>query len=147
MVCATCGHPKEEHTEACYHHFGPHDYCDCMEFKVMAVPRQALKFFTMCQGGNVRSVGLTYAIKHYGQQAIAAGWETASPDTIRMLCEWADYVMPMQAEFVKYIPKEFHGKVKVIDVGPDTYGYPNHPTLQNFFMRIVKEWSERDWKL
>lgn len=105
------------------------------------------RFFTMCQGGNVRSVGLAYAIKHHGQEALAGGWETLSPESIRMLCEWADFVMPMQTEFVKYIPVEYHLKMRVIDVGPDVYGTPLHPVLQEFFFRIVPEWKDRHWAI
>jgi predicted protein tyrosine phosphatase len=88
------------------------------------------KIVTICQGGNSRSVGCGYLLKYkYGCDTLACGWEGNTPETLRMLCEWADFVIIMQEEFRKYVPEEFHGKLQVVDVGPDIWCNSLHPDL------------------
>lgn len=107
-----------------------------------------MKFFTMCQRGNVRSAPLAYVLKDaHGQEAIAGGWQSLNHDTIRMLCAWADYVVVMQPAFKKYIPDEFQAKVRVVDVGQDVYGTPMHPHLMGFLKSVTREWEHAGWKI
>ncbi len=98
-------------------------------------------FLCMCEGGNVRSVGLAFQLKEHGQQALACGWRFTNPKTLNMLCGWADYIVVMQAEMAKYIPEAWKNKVRIVDVGPDNYGYAFHPQLQGFLKGVVDSWA------
>lgn len=76
----------------------------------------------MCQGGNSRSVAMAYLLKYfYNIDAIACSWEKNSPETLKMLFEWADNILIMQGNFEQYIPEEYKSKIRVTDVGPDIW--------------------------
>ncbi len=95
-----------------------------------------MKVLTICQGGNSRSAGCGYLLKYkYGMDALACGWEGNSVETLRMLCEWAEAVIVMQEQFRQYVPKEFHDKLYVVDVGPDVWCNSLHPEM----LRIIDE--------
>jgi cephalosporin hydroxylase len=104
-----------------------------------------LKMLAICEGGNVRSVGLAYVLKDHGQDAVAAGWRFSSPETLAMLCAWADRIFVMQGEFADRVPLEHRPKVVVADVGPDRYGTPFHPELIETFGAWVAGWVETGW--
>lgn len=107
-----------------------------------------MKFVCMCQGGNVRSVGMAFALKYPHQQdAIACGWEGNTEETRNMLFEWADRIIIMQGEFARYIPDRFKEKLRVVDVGPDRYGSAFHPDLQNFVQSVAAQWKERNFDI
>jgi hypothetical protein len=107
-----------------------------------------MKFLTICQGGNVRSVGMGFMLKYsFGQDAIAASWDRNSEATLRMLGSWADRILLMENWLASPIPQlawldepEFRGKVEVANVGPDRFGYAFHPELQN----ICGEWCQKN---
>jgi hypothetical protein len=106
------------------------------------------KFLCVCEGGNVRSASLALILKcHFNQDAIAIGWRFASPETLKMLCEWATYIVVMQKIFVEKIPKVFLSKVRVVDVGEDKYGTPMHHELTTFLNGVVEEWEERKFEI
>lgn len=95
-----------------------------------------MKILTMCQGGNVRSVALAARLKGlHGHDAVACSWEFNTPETIKMLCQWAEMIVVMEAVFVKYIPVEFGKKIHYCDVGPDRWGSAFHPELQDIIAR------------
>ncbi len=99
-----------------------------------------MKILTICEGGNVRSVSLGYVLKDLcapRHDAVALGAGRNSPETIRMMCEWADRIVVMQPEFKKSVPEEFHEKLSVCDVGPDVFGSPLHPTLTGICGKFV----------
>lgn len=102
----------------------------------------ARKILTICQGGNVRSVGLAYLLKYkYNLDAIACSAEKNSTDTLLLLCEWADLICPMQPEFSSVVPKQFENKIRVIDVGPDRFGSCFHPQLHAIIEQKLAEIS------
>ena len=106
------------------------------------------KFLCICQGGNVRSVGMAFALKYSGHQdALAASWQTNTPETLKMLYDWANYIVLMQGEFHKYIPSVYATKIRIVDVGPDKFGYAFHPDLQNFCQKVVKDWAEKEFNI
>ena len=89
-----------------------------------------MKILCICQGGNVRSVACGYVLKYmYGVDAVAASWEKNSPETLDMLCRWADAIFVMQPEFVEKVYEPYRTKVHVIDVGPDVWFNSLHPEL------------------
>ena len=100
----------------------------------------------MCAGANVRSVGLKYLLKYkYGHEALACGQDANSVETIDMLCQWADYVVVMSDEYLKFIPEKYHlndrGEQKLFcyEVGPDRYGYAFHPELLGIADNIITQ--------
>jgi len=99
-----------------------------------------MKILTVCQGGHVRSVAAKYILKYrYGHDVLACGWESNTPETREMLCEWADYIVIMQAAFKQFIAPKYHGKLFAYDVGEDRYGNPFHPDLQAGIDGIIKQ--------
>jgi predicted protein tyrosine phosphatase len=89
-----------------------------------------MKFVTICQGGNVRSVALAYLLKYKcGHDAIACSWQKNSDETRLMLYQWADFICVLEEKFTQYVPEEFHNKIKVYEVGPDRWGNSLHPEL------------------
>ena len=74
--------------------------------------------------------------------AVALGAGRNSPETIRMMCGWAEKIVVMQPKFKESVPEEFHDKLLVCDVGPDQYGSPLHPTLTGLCGKFVglKKW-------
>lgn len=88
------------------------------------------KFLTVCQGGQVRSVGMKFALTYRFKvgQAIAVGVEANSPDFIKSLSEQVDLVIVMDRTLCKSMPEGV--KYIVCDVGPDNFGNPFHSDLQ-----------------
>ena len=101
------------------------------------------KFLCICQGGNSRSVALSFVIK-YGtkHEALAASWEKNSPETFKMLFEWADNIFVLQEKFRRYVPVELWKKLLVLDVGEDRWCNGLHPEL----LKLCQYLLERDHK-
>lgn len=105
------------------------------------------KIVTVCQGGNVRSVGLkfllTYGDLGISHDVIACGWESNTEETRDMLFSWADYIIILESKFEQYTPEKHKNKedgsrkLFCYDVGPDNYGYAFHPDLQKKLRGMV----------
>lgn len=89
-----------------------------------------IKFLCICENGNNRSVFMAYRLKRHGHEALAAGWRNASPETLIMLCRWADRIVVMQQGFELRIPQQFRNKAVILDVGPDRWGPQWHRELK-----------------
>ena len=88
----------------------------------MKRPRRRQRVLCVCKGGNVRSVHLAFLLKYrYGCDALAAGHEGNTPATLRYLCEWADAIVIVQPHMQREIPKRFHGKLSLYDIGEDRW--------------------------
>ena len=99
-----------------------------------------VKFLCLCRGGNVRSVCLAWHLKDRGHEAISAGFDYLSADTLSMLFNWADKIVVMQPEFSGLIPLELTHKVMICDVGEDRYGNPMNRELKD----QVKQWIRQE---
>ena len=104
------------------------------------------KILTMCAGGNVRSVGLKYLLKYkYGHEALACGQDANSAETIDLLCNWADYIIVVDNEYIKFIPEKHRindkGEQKMFcyNIGVDRFGYAFHPELLGGFDKMIIE--------
>lgn len=107
-------------------------------------PRRVL---CVCQGGNVRSVALATRLKQkYRVDALACGVEKNSAETLTMLCEWADVIVPMSEPVSVCIPGQFARKMHICDVGPDRFGSPAHLELVDLAKRhaadVVKTFGD-----
>lgn len=89
-----------------------------------------MKFLCVCDGGNVRSVAMAYALKMNEQEALAVGRLYTTKETMDMLSSWADQIILMEPHMIESIDPMFHKKIIVCDVGPDRYGLYIHPELQ-----------------
>ena len=101
----------------------------------------------MCEGGNVRSVGLGYLLKEAGQDTIACSWRFNTPETIDQLCEWADKIVIMQEHFQTYIPRKHRHKLRCVDVGEDKFGNPFHPDLQRGLKGVIEQWKHLNFDI
>jgi hypothetical protein len=102
------------------------------------------KILCMCQGGNSRSVALGFLMKYrYGEDALACSWEKNSAETLKMLFDWADKIIILQAHFIQYVPAEYHEKVGVVDVGADVWCNGLHPDLLNLLISKLEPGSEK----
>lgn len=90
-----------------------------------------MKALCICQGGNVRSVAMATELKQrYHIDALAAGYVKNSGDTMTMLFHWADVIVVMKDEYREQVPTNLHVKLRVADVGDDTYGTPSDRGLR-----------------
>jgi predicted protein tyrosine phosphatase len=88
------------------------------------------KILCLCAGGQVRSVTLGGICKYwFGHEAIAASLEKLEPETLGMLYRWADVIVVVEEQYVELVPDEFSGKVRLVNIGPDRWGFSNHPDL------------------
>ncbi len=86
-----------------------------------------MKILCLCNQGNNRSVQFAHLLKQEGHDAIAAGVDANSPETIKMLCDWADRIIITEINQINKIPEG--NPVLLLDVGPDVYRRPFNPTL------------------
>lgn len=63
--------------------------------------------------------------------AIACSWEKNTPETIDMLCDWAEAIFVMQPQFREFVPEQYKDKIQVIDVGEDRWFSGFDPDLLN----------------
>ena len=97
------------------------------------MPTRKQRILCVCRGGNVRSVHLAYLLKYrYGFDALAAGFEGNTPATLRYLCEWAELIIIVQPYMQSAIPKCFHAKLALYDVGEDRWMALNVELLDLF---------------
>ena len=91
---------------------------------------QSYKILTMCAGGNVRSVALKYLLKYrYKHEALNCGQDANSPETIEMLCRWADHIIVLEPDYAKFVPETYKEKAFCYNVGPDRFGSAFHQEL------------------
>lgn len=97
------------------------------------------KILCACNGGNVRSVSLAYFLKEaYGHDALAIGLKVNSPETIQLLCEWAERIVIFEQKMLDRIPEEFHKKTRLLSTGKDIWKQANHPQLMHLIYKGLK---------
>lgn len=89
-----------------------------------------MKILALCAAGNVRSASLSATLRFsYNKDALSAGLERNSTETLLMLMEWADRIVIMEEKMRAQVPPRFNPKLLVCEVGPDSYGSPFNPKL------------------
>ncbi|MCR4324161.1 MAG: hypothetical protein NUV69_00530 [Candidatus Curtissbacteria bacterium] len=84
----------------------------------------------VCEHGNNRSVTMAWLLKYVeGFETLTAGLKYHSPETLRMLFEWADVITVPEERLLSLIPEEYKSKVKFYDIGPDKYPRPHNKDL------------------
>lgn len=105
------------------------------------------KFLTVCEGGNVRSVSMAYTLKYdFSQDAIAFSFAKNSDEALKLLADWADYIVCMEPKFTSRF-EAWKAKVRVVDVGPDRWGNPLHSELYNIVAPVAQDWAGRNFEI
>lgn len=76
---------------------------------------------------------MAYVLRKCGQEATQCG--VAAPSALACLAEWAERIVVMQPHYASAVPAAAKGKIVIVDVGPDRWGNPLHPEIQEI-MRI-----------
>ena len=86
---------------------------------------------TVCAQGNNRSVMFAVLLRYkYKCDTIPVGVDTFSPETLDMLYKWADVIICVQDTLRVKIPEQYQSKVKLWNVGPDTFPRPYNPMFK-----------------
>jgi predicted protein tyrosine phosphatase len=84
------------------------------------------KVLCVCWGGCSRSVGLSNTLKYgHGHDTLVAGIQGNNPETLDMLCKWADIIVVMSEHMLDDIAPEYQNKLRLCEVNKDTYFNPN----------------------
>ena len=96
------------------------------------------KILTVCSQGLCRSVGLADVLKLHFEPVdvipVGVAKNANSPDTLIMLCHWADHIISMEPIIQQRLQErtgldlitDISGSRHICDVGPDTYGGRNN---------------------
>lgn len=101
-----------------------------------------MNYLCICIGGRVRSVALAKAIEHAGHNAEFIGC-VQPEEKIREACNRADYILMVEPRYSAAIPAEYQSrwigcpawsmeyfaKRKVVNLGLDLWGDPQHAQL------------------
>ena len=94
-----------------------------------------MKILTVCNHGNIRSVGLAYILKTlFKHEAIAIGVEDTTIKTQQMLFDWADKIIILTEDLKIDNPKAIY-----FDVGKDIWFDAKH---QGLVHKLYKELSK-----
>jgi predicted protein tyrosine phosphatase len=94
----------------------------------------------ICAHGNNRSVTMAHALKYVKNfETLTAGVEYHTPETLKMLYEWADVITVPEDILLKYIPEEYKHKIKFYNVGPDIYPRPFNKVLDEKVRKMMNE--------
>lgn len=88
---------------------------------------------TVCESGEDRSVALAWELKHnrHYDNVLNCGVDKVTPETLTMLCRWADIIIVMADPTVyRRIPATFRSKTKFVDIGFDKWQSPENPDLK-----------------
>lgn len=112
------------------------------------------KVLCVCIGGTVRSVGLKDVLNgDFGCDAIAASAIWQSHETMAVLCDWADVIVPVEPKDLPKGPDQYRErwakcfmwepmydvKRRVVDLGPDTWGNARNPILRALCVQKARE--------
>lgn len=113
-----------------------------------------MNIVVMCRGGNVRSVAAKQILSRYlGHEVIAIGADNTNETTKKLVFDWADKIIVMAPEFLKYLEivvgvntagKKlgffYKNKSILLNVGNDIWGDPFNEDLQT---KIVIELNSK----
>lgn len=113
-----------------------------------------MKVLTVCIGGMVRSAGISDVLRNdMGIDSVALSSINNTPETMEMMCEWADVVVPVEPRYEHQVPNEykakwenckmwdekFNHKRKVLNLGADVWGNARHPELREIIKSRINE--------
>lgn len=93
----------------------------------------------VCEHGNNRSVTMAFLLKYVDNfETLTAGLAYHTPETLKMLFEWADVITVPEDKLLELIPAEYKSKVKFYDIGPDVYPRPFNKILFGKAKKIME---------
>lgn len=116
--------------------------------------KQNIKILTVCIGGMVRSAGISDVLRNdMGIDSVALSAINNHDDTMVMMCEWADVIVPVEPQYENEVPNEykfkwgnckmwdtgFNNKRKVMNLGADVWGNARHPELRQIIKTRINE--------
>lgn len=94
----------------------------------------------LCAHGNNRSVTMAWLLKYVENfETLTAGVEYHTPETLKMLYEWADVITVPEEKLLAYIPEEYKAKIKFYNIGEDVYPRPFNRALVDKARRLMSE--------
>ena|SRR3990167_2814316 len=94
----------------------------------------------VCEHGNNRSVTMAWLLKYVENfEALTAGLAYHTPETLKMLFEWADVITVPEEKLLAMIPEEYNSKVKFYNIGPDEYPRPHNKELLSKARKMMDE--------
>lgn len=94
----------------------------------------------VCAHGNNRSVTMAWLLKYVENfETLTAGLEYHTPETLRMLFEWADVITVPEKKLLDLIPEEYKHKIKFYDIGEDVYPRHHNPELLRKAKKLMDE--------
>lgn len=101
---------------------------------------QVKHILCVCEHGNNRSVTMAWLLKYVENfETLTAGVGYHTPETLKMLYEWADVITVPERKLVDMIPKEYMSKVKFYEIGEDIYPRPFNKELLSKAQRLMEE--------
>lgn len=83
-----------------------------------------------CEHGNNRSVTIAHILKYVeGFETMTIGLAYHTPETKKMMFEWADVIIVPEEKLLSLIPEEYKSKVKFYNIGEDVYPRPFNKVL------------------
>lgn len=98
-----------------------------------------MRILVVCDQGNNRSVTLAHQLKYFGHDVLTAGQVTNEHSTLRMLYEWAERIITVDAPTTHAVPVAYKDKVQLWEIGPDVYRRPFNRDLYNKIRRLVEQ--------
>lgn len=82
-----------------------------------------MRILCVCRCGNKRSVFTRYVLQGSGKhEALACGLKYNTPETIEMLCKWADKILLAELIMSESIPIQYQEKIDFdFMIGPDDF--------------------------
>ena len=92
-----------------------------------------IKILTVCHQGNCRSVATRWClIKRGYRNVISTGCMSTNPETLQMLCDWADKILVAKPKHGKPLPDNAQDKIdKRFTIGEDLWHNPMNKKLQD----------------
>ena len=84
----------------------------------------------VCEHGNNRSVTMAWLLKYVENfETLTAGLGYHTPETLKMLFEWADIITVPEEKLLVIIPEEYKSKIRFYNIGEDRYPRPFNKEL------------------
>lgn len=100
---------------------------------------KAERVLCVCDQGVSRSVNIAHLLKFLGYDALPVGVDTSSPETLKMLEDWADLIILTDARQMSAFSDKANVRVWSI---ADQYPRPFNPELNSIVRTLI---AERDF--
>ena len=82
---------------------------------------------------------LARLLKKFNAETLSVGFKDNSPETLALLCRWAETIFVAEERMLLIVPEEFRHKVSdAYTCGPDFWYYPGHPDLVTIYRQKLE---------